>query len=66
MALDRAGGLRALKPKRRGRRAGEGRLNRVQSARIRQLIIDSLPDQLKLPFYLWTGAAVVTLIQRDY
>ena len=66
MALDRAGGLRALKPKRRGRRPGEGRLNRTQSARIRQLIIDSLPDQLKLPFYLWTRAAVVTLIERQY
>ncbi len=66
MALDRAGGLRALKPKRRGRRAGEGRLNRTQSARIRQLIIDSLPDQLKLPFYLWTRAAVLTLIDREY
>jgi len=66
MALDRAGGLRALRPKRRGRRAGEGRLGRVQSARIRQLIIDSSPDQLKLPFYLWTRAAVVTLIQREY
>lgn len=66
MALDRAGGLRALKPKRRGRRAGEGRLTPVQSARIRQLIIDSLPDQLKLPFYLWTRAAVVTLIEQEY
>lgn len=66
MALDRAGGLRALKPKRRGRRAGEGRLDRAQSARIRQLIIDGLPDQLKLPFYLWTRAAVVSLIEREY
>ena len=66
MGLDRAGGLRALKPKRRGRRAGEGRLNRAQSVRIRQMIIDSLPDQLKLPFYLWTRAAVVTLIEREY
>jgi transposase len=65
-ALDRAGGLRALKPKRRGGRAGEGRLKPAQSARIRQLIIDSLPDQLKLPFYLWTRAAVVTLIEREY
>lgn len=66
MALDRVGGLRALKPKRRGRRAGEGRLTLVQSARIRQLIIDALPDQLKLPFYLWTRAAVVTLIEREF
>jgi transposase len=66
MALDKAGGLRALKPKRRGRPAGDGRLDRVQSARIRQLIIDALPDQLKLPFYLWTRAAVASLIRREY
>lgn len=66
MALDRAGGLRALRPRRRGRRAGDGRLKPAQAARIRQLIIDSLPDQLKLPFYLWTRAAVVNLIEREY
>jgi transposase len=65
-ALARAGGLRALTPKRRGRRAGAGRLSQAQSARIRQRIIDSSPDQLKLPFYLWTRAAVVTLIEREY
>jgi hypothetical protein len=46
-------------------RAGEGRLNRVQAARIDQLIIDSLHDQLKLPLYLWTCAAVVVLIERE-
>ena len=66
VALDKAGGLRALKPRRRGRPAGDGRLDRVQSARIRQLIIDALPDQLKLPFYLWTRAAVASLIKREY
>jgi transposase len=66
VALDRSGGLRALKLKRRGRRRGEGRLDPVQAKRIRQLMIDSLPDQLKLPFYLWTRAAVVSLIKREY
>jgi transposase len=66
VALDKSGGLRALKLKRRGRRVGEGRLNPAQAKRIRQLIIDSLPDQLKLPFYLWTRAAVVSLIEREY
>jgi transposase len=30
------------------------------------MIIDALPDQLKLPFYLWTRAAVVSLIEREY
>ena len=66
MTLERTGGLRALKQKPRGRRAGEGHLKPGQSARIRQLIIDSLPDQLRLPFYLWTRAAVVSLIEREY
>jgi len=66
VAIDRAGGLRALRPKRRGRRAGDGRLNLEQATSIEQLIIDSLPEQLKLPFHLWTRAALVNLIEREY
>jgi transposase len=66
VAIDRTGGLRALRPKRRGRRAGDGRLNREQATSIEQLIIDSQPEQLKLPFYLWTRAALVNLIEREY
>ena len=65
-ALDKAGGLRALKRKRRGRRTGEGRINLAQAARIRQMIIGRMPDQLRLPFYLWTRAAVALLIKREY
>lgn len=30
------------------------------------MIIDAMPDQLKLPFYLWTRAAVASLIRREY
>ena len=66
VALDKAGGLRALKPKRRGRPSGAGRLNAKQAARIRSLVIGKMPDQLKLPFYLWTRAAVAQLIKREY
>ncbi len=66
MRLDREGGLRALALKRRGRRAGAGRLGTMQARRIRQMIIDAMPDQLKLPFYLWTRAAVASLIAREY
>jgi transposase len=25
-----------------------------------------MPDQLTLPFYLWTRAAVIALIEREY
>jgi transposase len=66
VALDKLGGLRALKAKRRGRRAGEGALNDKQAARIYQLILGKMPDQLKLPFYLWTRAAVAQLIEREF
>jgi transposase len=66
VALDKAGGLRALKPKRRGRRAGEGALNEKQAGRICGLILGKMPDQLKLPFYLWTRAAVAQLIEREF
>jgi len=65
-AVAKVGGLRALRPRRRGRRAGEGRLDATQSARIRALIVGKMPDQLKLPFYLWTRAAVASLIEREY
>ena len=67
VAIDKVGGLRALKPKRRGRRLGQGgRLRVVKRERIRRLIVGKLPDQLKLPFYLWTRAAVASLIAREY
>jgi transposase len=63
--LDREGGLRALKLKRRGRRPGEGRLSATRAGRIRSMIVGKMPDQLKLPFYLWTRAAVASLIARE-
>src|SRR3990170_443129 len=64
--LDRAGGLRALTLKRRGRRPGHGRLSGKRAERIRLLIVGKMPDQLRLPFYLWTRAAVASLIAREY
>jgi transposase len=63
----RGNGVRALAPKRRGRRAGEaGKLSPKQCERMRGLIVGKMPEQLKLPFYLWTRAAVQLLIQREY
>lgn len=66
MKLAREGGLRALRSGQRGRRPGSGRLNAAQAGRIRGLIVGKMPDQLKLPFYLWTREAVARLIEREY
>ena len=60
-----AGGEAALAGGRRGRRPGEQKaLSPRQEAMIRRLIVEKCPDQLKLPFALWTRAAVGQLIER--
>ena len=65
MKSHRAGGVAALKAKRKGRPQG-GRLKPWQAARIAQAVIDRNPRQLKLPFYLWTREAVAELIEKRY
>lgn len=65
MKSHRAGGVAALKAKRKGRPQG-GRLKPWQAARIAQTVIDRNPRQLKLPFYLWTREAVAELIEDRY
>ncbi len=52
----REGGLRALRPGKRGRRPGSGHLSRPQAVRIRKLIIEQMPDP--------TGAAVLPVDPR--
>jgi len=50
---------------RRGRRPGEQKaLTRTQEAMLRRLIVGKCPDQLKLPFALWTREAAAHLIAR--
>lgn len=61
----RQGGLRTLKAKRQGRSRG-GSLLGWQSAQIAKSIVDRCPDQLKMPFYLWTREAVGQLIERRF
>lgn len=61
--LEASKGTEGLRARRRGRRAG-GRLSAQQERTVRRLITDLCPDQLKLPFYLWTREAVVHLIAR--
>lgn len=64
--MDTLGGRRAVAPKRQGRPTGAGRLCGPQITTMRQQILDKMPDQLKVGFYLWTRAAVVALIAREY
>lgn len=55
------GGSRALRSKKRGR-PPRSRLKPWQAASITRLITDRCPDQLKIPFVLWTREAVAELI----
>ena len=60
------GGVVAIKPAFRGKRAGEGRsLTGEQEQRVRQVICDKRPEQLKMDFALWNRAAVMQLIERE-
>jgi transposase len=61
----REGGEKALKRKRRGRPKG-GSLLPWQAAQIAKAVVDHHPEQLKLPFYLWTRDAVAQLIERSF
>ena len=63
IGLWKQAGEGGLKPKRRGVRKGTGRtLTPEQERDIRRAMVDKVPDQLKLPFALWTREAVVELI----
>src|SRR3989304_108967 len=53
------------KAKKRGRPKG-GTLLPWQAAQIVRTITDRTPDQLKLPFYLWTREAVGRLIEDRF
>jgi transposase len=59
------GGSRALGAKLRGRPRG-GSLLPWQAAQISKAVVDRYPEQLKLPFYLWTREAVADLIERKF
>ena len=41
-------------------------LSQVQEAAIHRLIIDHRPEQLKMDFHLWRGAAVSQLIDQEF
>ena len=60
-------GMEGLEAQKRGRRKGEKRLLEAwQCAAVIRVIADHTPDQLKLPFVLWTRAAVRDYIEEEY
>lgn len=60
-------GHKGVRIEKRGRKAGSHRtLTSEQEKEIQKLIQDKVPDQLKLPFALWTRIAVQQLIKRIY
>jgi transposase len=65
MEIYAAKGRAGLKAKRRGRPPG-GQLKGWQAARISRDVMDRCPDQLKLPYYLWTREAVGQLIKERF
>ena len=60
-------GTKGLKEKARGHKTGEGRLlTPLQEKEVQNMITDKMPDQLKLPYGLWTRQAIRDLIKREY
>lgn len=66
MAKYRNGGFVKLRKGQRGRRREEKKLKPHECATVVRMIVSGCPDQLKLPFALWTRAAVAELIKQRY
>jgi transposase len=60
-------GPASLQPGKHGRKSGDGRALTVeQEQRIRNLICEKRPEQLKMEFALWSRPAVRQLIEREW
>ncbi|MEW6171212.1 MAG: IS630 family transposase [Candidatus Omnitrophota bacterium] len=59
-------GIKSLKAKKQGKPKSEGKLKPWQCAQIAKIVIDRNPEQLKLPFSLWTREAVAKLIKDNF
>src|SRR3990172_9466254 len=58
-------GKRGVEEKKRGVREGK-KINSKQASEVRRLIKDKMPEQLKLPYGLWTREAVQQLVSDRY
>lgn len=65
--LYRQGGMRALRLGKRGRPKGSCRsLSPDQERHVKRMIVDKTPEQLKMPFALWTRQAVQELVEKTH
>ncbi len=61
------GGIEAIKPGKRSRRHGAQRvLNAEQEKDVQVMLVDKAPNQLKLPFALWTRDAVRLATKKKF
>ena len=59
-------GIRSLRGKKRGVKSEDKKLlSDAQERAIQKMIVDKMPDQLKLPYGLWTRKAVKELVERE-
>ena len=59
-------GKAALRKKKRGRPREASKLKPWQAAAVVRSIVGKCPDQMRLPFALWTREAVQALIEKNY
>ena len=60
-------GVQGLKGLKRGVKSAEKKLlTAKQEKKIQDMICDVMPDQLKLPYALWTRKAVKELVEREF
>ncbi len=65
--LYKSQGIGGLKDNKRGVKSESRKLiSKQQEKQIQDMIIDTMPDQLKLPFALWTRKAVKELVLREF
>ncbi len=60
-------GVKGLKAKKRGVKSEDKKLlSEEQENQIQRMIVDKMPDQLRLDFALWTRKAVKELVEREF
>jgi len=61
------GGEKALKIGQRGRKEGDGRiLNPTQERKLQEIVMGKTPDQIQLPFALWSSPALRALVKEQW